>query len=77
MSKQSEAKASQNYRKQPMCCQRCAHFSSDLTTRHPEWASPGYLVHEEKNIRCNLGGFAVQKTASCDKFSAKSVALQE
>jgi hypothetical protein len=72
MSKQSEAKENQNYRKQPMCCQHCAHFSSEFKDRRPAWSSSNYVITEEKNIRCNLGGFAVQKTASCDKFEAKS-----
>jgi hypothetical protein len=69
MSKQSEAKESQNYRKKPMCCQHCTHFSSEFRDRRPEWAiSKSYVITEEKNIRCTLGGFAVQKMASCDKF---------
>jgi hypothetical protein len=70
MSKQSEAKDSQNYRKQPMCCQCCTHFSMDRVEVKKSWLiNP---VIEDKNIRCNLGGFSVQKTASCDKFAAKS-----
>jgi hypothetical protein len=71
MSKQSENKDAQGYRKQSMSCQHCKHFSSEFKDRRPTWASSNYVITEEKNIRCNLGGFAVQKTASCDKFERK------
>lgn len=74
MSKQSEAKESQNYRRKPMCCQHCKHFSSDMVDRRPSWASSNYVITEEKNIRCTLGGFKVQKTGVCDKFAAVEAA---
>lgn len=76
MSQQSEAKAAQNYRKQPMSCANCVHFSSEMVSRKPTWASSNYMITEEKNLRCGLGNFKVQKTASCDRFTAKPVVDQ-
>jgi hypothetical protein len=70
MSKQSEAKEAQNYRKQPMCCQCCAHFSMDRVKVKKTWLTNPVL--EDKNLRCGVGGFAVQKTASCDRFELKA-----
>lgn len=72
MSKQSEAKEAQGYLKQSMSCQHCKHFSSEFIDRNPTWASSSYIITEEKSIRCMLGGFSVQKTASCDKFERKT-----
>jgi hypothetical protein len=76
MSQQSEAKEAQNYRKQPRSCANCAHFSSEMVSRKPAWASSNYMVTEEKNLRCGLGSFKVQKTASCDRFTVKPSAEQ-
>jgi hypothetical protein len=78
MSKQSEAKEAQNYRKQSMSCMNCAQFSSEMVGRKPKWASsPNYVITEEKNLRCGLGDFKVQKTGSCDRFSAKATTTPE
>lgn len=73
MSKQSDAKDAQNYRREPMCCKNCEYFSSDLIDRKPKWATK-YVITEEKNIRCMIGGFKVQKMGSCDNFVAKATA---
>jgi hypothetical protein len=66
MSKQSEAKEAQNCRKQPLCCQYCNHFSLDYIEVKKTWLIKPVMT--EKNLRCTLGGFAVNKTASCDRF---------
>jgi hypothetical protein len=69
MSKVSKAKETQNYRKQPNCCQHCKHFSAEMTETKYEWSS--YIHTTQKNLRCTVGGFAVQKMAVCDKFEIK------
>jgi hypothetical protein len=76
MSKQSEAKEAQGYRRSAMSCQHCMHFSSEMVSRNPRWASANYVITEEKNIRCTLGGFKVQKTGSCNKYAAKDAKSQ-
>lgn len=62
MSKQSEAKKDQNYRKTPDTCGNCARYTSDWIPS--EW-DPLYEI--EKNKRYDPGGFAVGKSATCDK----------
>ncbi|WP_101048887.1 hypothetical protein [Macromonas nakdongensis] len=64
MSKQSEAKAEQNYRKTADTCANCAHFESTIKTIKSGWYG---TWHEETGKRCTLGGFAVGKTATCDR----------
>jgi hypothetical protein len=70
MSKQSDAKAIQNYSEKPFVktCSNCRHFRSDLFT-----IDGGFYpsFQQEKNLRCNLGGFKVKKTALCDAWEAK------
>lgn len=64
MSKQSEAKKQMGYTKLlPMCC-FCVEYRSDFI-------ESGYGYIEEKNKRCNKGGFAVQKSATCDCYQKK------
>jgi hypothetical protein len=84
MSKQSDAKAAQGYQDKPAAhvCMNCTRFASDISlpkwavTRNSEAAAKGhairYLMSEygrEANKRCNLGGFAVKKTATCKQFA--------
>ena len=79
MSKQSEAKEKQNYCAKPIQikCANCKHLTQDFfhydTTysrvngKNPDiskYARPTY----SENLRCAIGGFAVKKTAYCDKF---------
>jgi hypothetical protein len=70
MSKQSDAKAAQGYDPKPMpkTCMNCANFTCDR--------SQPYLPHNEywleNNLRCTIGGFAVKKMATCDKFEVKN-----
>lgn len=78
MSKQSEAKAAQGYILKSNTCAGCAFFSSERVL--PAWmvtANDGFTrytleIHGvEKNFLCNVGGFAVKKTASCNIFKPK------
>jgi hypothetical protein len=68
MSKQSEAKESQGYTRTLKMCSNCAWYESDLTPVE-NWA--GQVYHDEKNIRCGLGGFKVHKTATCSRHKEK------
>lgn len=65
MSKQSEAKAAQNYRRTPDTCGNCANYSSE-TVKHKASFSWSNDYTTEKNMRCLVGGFKVHKTATCD-----------
>lgn len=64
MSKQSKAKAEQNYRKVADTCANCAHFSSKIEKLKPTFYGPW---EKETDKHCTLGGFAVGKTATCDQ----------
>ena len=68
MSKQSEAKLNQGYNENPIprTCGNCAKYESEFVDLSP----PYQQYMQEKNKRCGLGGFAVKKTATCDKFEA-------
>lgn len=87
MSKQSEAKAEQNYRKTPDTCSNCGNFSSELVPvawmarSNADNEAAGYkprynlalrASQNETNLRCTLGGFAVKKTATCDQHVLKT-----
>lgn len=80
MSKQSEAKAAQGYidKAIPKTCGNCANFVYEMAL--PDWmrvqnqGEPGKWgdVHkQEQNKRCGLGGFAVKKMGTCNKWEAK------
>jgi len=62
MSKQSDAKAEQNYTRELKTCSNCKHFTYE--TEKSGWNN-SYTI--EKNLRCGIGGFKVHKTATCDK----------
>ncbi len=66
MSKQADAKVKQNYQAKPVWpeCRICAYFKSDKVKQ------PGGFV-EEKNLRCEWGGFKVAKLGTCDDFLSK------
>jgi hypothetical protein len=71
MSKVSEAKAAQGWRKKPDTCADCRHFTLDqVEKRYDAWNGP-HVWTVEKNLRCSLGGFKTGKTNTCDRFSAK------
>lgn len=69
MSKQSEAKVVQDYRKEAACCKTCRHYSSNLVPL-ARWSGDPYVA--EKNKRCGIGGFATQATAHCVLFAWKA-----
>lgn len=84
MSSQSVAKKEQGYGEQGPVCGNCQHYRSEMQLpawmkrrneeaaaagKVPEFRAPGNST-EEKNKRCNLGGFAVKKTAWCMRWSS-------
>lgn len=79
MSKQSDAKAAQNYNPTPSArtCSKCAHFTSVrelapwMVVANGKGRARLYtpeLHGVERQIKCGLGGFVVKKTAVCDQF---------
>lgn len=73
----------------PSTCVNCTNFASDMVlpewaqrevakgAKHWSGSDSGYSVERdgvEKNRRCTLGGFAVKKMATCDKFAPKVAA---
>ena len=71
MSKQSQAKQDQHYRMKADACLNCAHFCSDqIEKTYDAWnGKRAWIV--EKNLRCGIGGFAVKKSATCDRHALK------
>ena len=65
MSKQSDAKKSQGFRKTPDTCANCVHFTMDVVEVKVSWERA--IFTEEKNKRCGKGGFAVGKNNTCDQ----------
>lgn len=63
-SKQEQAKQDQGYRKDPMQCSNCKNFEFSVDINQFGYA-------EKKKLRCGIGGFAVQRTAVCDKWTKK------
>mgnify|MGYP001214813273 FL=1 len=71
MSKQSDAKLAQGYAKEGPMCQGCAHFTFDLVTKtYPSFR----CLTEEKNLRCDLGGFKTFKRSWCKKHEPREEA---
>ncbi|MGU2444415.1 hypothetical protein ACTXHA_28780 [Burkholderia cenocepacia] len=71
MSKQSEAKASQNWRKAPDTCQRCVHFTMERRDFSETYGNTVYEWSKDTNMRCAIGGFKTSKTNVCDRFEQK------
>lgn len=87
MSKQSDNKAAQGYEDKPLSrtCGNCAHFTSDMVLS--DWCvkvnaqdvalgrseTYGDDNKREKNLRCDFGGFAVKKMATCNEFALAPV----
>ena len=71
MSKQSDAKAIQNYQEKPFVktCSNCANYRSEIVRHGYNWA--GAECFRETNMRCSVGGFAVKKTALCEDWKEK------
>ena len=61
MSKQSHAKAMQGYRTKPDTCATCAHYTSKIEVHS--------YCQMESERRCGLGGFAVNKTGTCNEHA--------
>lgn len=84
MSKVSEEKAKRGYRTKPDTCANCEYLDSEIAL--PAWMAERnkrdsehglrqrYNIEDhgvEKKLRCSSGGFAVQKTATCDYHKRK------
>jgi hypothetical protein len=73
MSKRSKAKLRQGYSLHPIMpiCNNCIHFLFDRRVIFPpsETSPAGWV--EDTNIKCAIGGFAVQKDAGCKIFAPK------
>lgn len=67
MSKQSEAKLAQGYTKLSPQCINCKNYESETTTR----AGWNQTYEIETNLRCVIGGFAINKTAWCKLWEPK------
>lgn len=76
MSKQSEAKAAQNWKRKPDTCASCAHFMCDVIEKHYEAFNGPQTWTEERNLRCGLGGFKTGKSSTCDRFEARPLEPQ-
>ena len=61
MSKQSEAKAKQGFRKESAICSTCAFYTSEIEDVK-RWQGD-YTI--ESKLRCGVGGFKVGKTNWC------------
>ncbi|MBB5509582.1 hypothetical protein [Paraburkholderia atlantica] len=72
MSKQSEAKETQGWRKLPDTCSTCIHFSFERIEEKSKWGGSAIYI-TEKNLRCTLGGFKTGKSNVCDYHKLKEV----
>jgi hypothetical protein len=68
MSKQSKAKAAQNWRKEPDGCGNCRHFIFDVVGK--DYGGPELWI-QRKNKRCLIGGFATGDKSTCDRHELK------
>lgn len=83
MSKQSQAREEQGYRHEAPRCGNCRRFTSDslpipwMVRMNDEFVSAGRPAPydmtlpenlKEGNLRCGIGGFAVKKTAYCNRW---------
>lgn len=69
--KQEIGKKEQQYNAKPIqrMCSNCEHFKMDLVEVTPIWGFTSY--QKEKNLRCEIGKFAVNKTANCLRHKFK------
>lgn len=67
MSKQSESKEKQFYTPKlvPSVCSNCFYFRSNTVTMKGVF---GDTYKRAKNLRCDLGGFAVRRMGSCSEW---------
>lgn len=71
MSKQSEAKLQQGYRKESDTCGNCIHYSSEMVPKEYKAYNGLQVWTEEKNKRFTIGEFAVGKGHTCNFHSPK------
>lgn len=71
MSKQSDAKINQGFRKSPDTCSNCAHFTLTKTEEKRKYGYGNITV--ENNLRCSIGEFKVNKTNTCDYHLLKGI----
>ena len=69
MSKQSEAKQAQGYTRTLKTCANCKHFTCEVTN-HKNPLGQSYTI--DRNLRCSIGGFKVNKTATCNLHEQKN-----
>lgn len=69
MSKQSDAKEKQGFSKTPNTCSNCINFRSE---KYKEGYA-GRVYDVEKELRCAIGGFKVNKTNTCDLHILKEI----
>ena len=66
MSKQSQAKQDQGYRKKPDTCSNCMHFQCDTIEKsYTGWSGDVETWTKDKSLRCSVGNFAVAKNSTC------------
>lgn len=70
MSKQSEAKERMGYDPKPHSCMRCANYRSEFQEKHSQYRGLPTFTREI-NRRCEIGGFAVKKTATCKEWRVR------
>jgi hypothetical protein len=70
MSKQSEAKEKQGFKKDSPKCSNCVNFSLEIEKYKTEWSSQEYT--KETNLRCKIGGFKTGKSNWCTLHEFKS-----
>lgn len=63
MSKQSEAKENQGYRKDAPMCKNCSLFTSKTEEVKSKWSSQTF--QKESEFRCAIGGFKTMKMSWC------------
>lgn len=70
MSRQSEAQKAQGYRPAAARqCANCMHYSSKTEEVKTKYNPRPWI--KESEIRCTLGGFAVTRTAICDRWALR------
>lgn len=69
MSKQSEQKEKQGFRKGCPCCENCANFTCEIVKEIGYYSSQ--IWTREKKLRCTLGGFSVKKRSWCREHRFK------
>jgi hypothetical protein len=69
MSKQSEAKAKQNYQDKPLSrrCRECANLDKKME-KYPEGHRKHSFGWKREVLTCKIGGFKVTANAVCDLF---------